>query len=137
MNFANLENQNNNLSDENSVSSQDIYNKTKLYIKYLSNIKLKLDNSIESFDKLNEFEKDYNVTTSIYEDFKKEWFYLSNGDNIKLFRSKIDDINEHKKNFYEYSHLIECVAKLYSFDNWYNNCKNKTSITSSNSTNDN
>ena len=114
-------------------SIKELFNASKLYNKYLLTVKTKLNNSnINNIDhiKNKEFIEFSEIAEQTYEEIKNEWFYLSNNDNIKLFRLKNDNIETHKNNLYENYNTLEYIAKLYGFDNWYITAKIKSSSSS-------
>ena len=113
-------------------SIKELFSASKLYNKYLITVRIKLNNSnIAEIEHIQNF-KDFSETADqVYEEIKNEWFFLSNNDNIKFFRLKNDSIDTHKTNFYENYYALESIAKLYGFDNWYTNVKNKSSSSSS------
>ena len=113
-------------------SIKDLFNASKLYNKYLLTIRIKLNNSnMNDMENTKNFKEFSETAEQLYEEIKNEWFYLSNNDNIKLFRLKNDNIETHRDNFYENYQALESIAKLYGFDNWYATAKYKLSSSSS------
>jgi hypothetical protein len=113
-------------------SIKELFSASKLYNKYLLTVRIKLNNSnMNEIEHIKNFKEFSETADQVYEEIKNEWFYLSNNDNIKLFRLKNDSIETHKTNFYENYYALESIAKLYGFDNWYTNAKYKLSSSSS------
>ncbi len=107
-------------------SIKDIFNTSKLYHKYLSTVNTKITNSI-NMDETNvkNFNEYYENANIIYEEIKKEWFWLSNGDKMKQFINKSESMESHKQNYYNNFQMLEVITKMYGFDSWSTTQKNK------------
>ena len=102
-------------------SFKDIYNTSKLYHGYLSTVKIKITetNNIDEAN-IDNFNESYENAESIYDEIKKQWFWLSNGHTLKQFTyNKSPDFMEiHKENYYKNFQMLEAIAKIYGFDEW-------------------
>jgi hypothetical protein len=120
-----------NFSDTNSdtfliKNIKDIFYTSKLYHKYLLTIKIKITNSnISDTIDIKNFDEFYDNSNIIYNEIKKEWFWLSNGDKMIQFINNSDSMDNHKQNYYNNFHMLEVIAKLYGFETWALNKKNK------------
>ncbi len=113
-------------------SIKDIFNMSKLYHKYLSTVKIKITNSnISDTIDIKNFNEFYDNSNIIYEEIKKEWFWLSNGDKMKQFIGRSDSTEIHKQNYYNNFQMLEVIAKMYGFDSWSTAQKIKLSQKSS------
>ena len=74
-----------------------------------------------------EFDEFYENANIMYEEIKKEWFWLSNGDKMSQFMGRSDSSESHKQNYYNNFQMLEVIAKMYGFDSWYVTQKNKLS----------
>ena len=113
-------------------SIRDIYNASKLYHKYLSTLKIKINESNYIYNtNIDNFNECYENAESIYDEIKKEWFWLSNGPTLKYFTYNYspDFMDIHKENYYKNFQMLEAIAKIYGFDEWLS--KKKKHITSS------
>ena len=114
----------NNLVSTDSVenkSIRDIYNASKLYHRYLSTLKIKINESNYIYNtNIDNFNECYENAESIYDEIKKEWFWLSNDPTLKQFTyNKSSDFMEiHKENYYKNFQMLEAIAKIYGFDEW-------------------
>lgn len=122
-----------NLTDSNSEtftnkSIKDIYSKCKLYHDYLGAINSKINKGASlNIDEVNlkDFDECYRNADIIYEKIKNEWFWLSNGDEMKQFKylTSSDSMENHKQEFFENFQMLEASAKIYGFDLWYSKLK--------------
>jgi hypothetical protein len=130
---------------KNGNKSIDIFNLSKLYYKYLNSVNIKLKNSTdrttEFIENKTKFIEYYTHASLIYEDIKKNWFWLENGEKLKYFtrneKTEIDMVGtegstlkamlsqENRKiNLINNHNMLEYIAKLYGYDNWLYNQKN-------------
>jgi hypothetical protein len=116
-------------SQANIRSPQELFNTSKLYYKYLTSVKIKMANSSNiGKDKTKDFSEYYTNATILYEDIRKEWFWISNGESLQPFYNKQkinpDDIEAHKTNLINNYNMLKTIAKIYGFDIWF--AKHKT-----------
>ena len=110
------------------LSLKEIFNTSKLYHKYLSSVKTKITNSnISDISDIKDFDEYYDNANTIYDEIKREWFWLSNGDKMRQFINKTDSVSmeSHKENYYNNFQMLEVIAKMYGFDAWYSNLRNR------------
>jgi hypothetical protein len=112
-------------SSNNSKTFKDLFISSKLYFKYLSVVKSKINNlNIDTIKNEKTFLEHYNYSINLLEEINKEWFWISNGDVFNSFREngdKINEIKEHKKKFSDNCHVLESIAKYYGYDKWMKN----------------
>ena len=137
-NLTNLNNLNNlNQSQSNILikTPQEMFNMSKLYHKYLTSVKIKMSNSSNiDNEKTKDFIEYYINANIIYEDIRKDWFWISNGESLQPFYKKnIDDFDVHKMNLLNNYNMLETIAKIYGFDTWLIKNKLKNLNSSSNS----
>lgn len=127
-------------SSSKSKTPVDIFNLSKLYYKYLNSVNVKLrsssDTTTEFIENRKKFMEYYTNATLIYEDIKKNWFWLENGEKLKYFTRNATlleseqmlqsemDIENRKINLMNNQNMLECIAKLYGYDSWLSNQKN-------------
>lgn len=145
-----LELSNSHISIKNSNKSKtpvDIFNLSKLYYKYLNSVNIKLKNSTDTttefIENKKKFMECYTNASLIYEDIKKNWFWLENGEKLKYFTRKATlmnsnfleseqnsqsevDMENRKINLINNQNILEYIAKLYGYDSWLLNQKNNS-----------
>ncbi len=101
------------------------YNLSKIHHKYLVSVHKKLNttNNIKTTNIIN-FNKNYNDAVIIFEEIKKEWFWIDN------YRDFVNNSNyeTHRTNFLNNFTMLECISKLYGYDIWFQNNKEKYKI---------
>lgn len=118
------------LSDISKESTQktpkQMFETAKIYHKYLSSIKAKLNN-LNSIDhkKTDIFNKFYNNANTYFEDINNDWFWLSTDDKIAQFRLKSLSSEDLKLRIMKNYLALEDIVKLYGFDKWFANKLNK------------
>ena len=106
-----------------------MFNMSKLYYKYLTSVKTKMTNSTNiNKNNLKDFSEYYTNANILYEDIRKDWFWISNGESLQPFYKKnIDDIEVYKSNLSNNYNMLETIAKVYGFDMWFEKNKSKHS----------
>jgi hypothetical protein len=114
---------------------KNIFQKARLYFKYLSAIKTKLNNfdSNVNIKDQQTFIENYEYSVNLFEELSKEWFWISNCDTFKSFRhtNSYTELENHKKKIIENYLVLETISNYYGFDMW--NCKRLRSNSQSNS----
>lgn len=139
------------LGSSTNKSPKEIYTMAKLYHKYLETVHSKLSTqtttqqltstqqstSTQQPSSTTQMQKDFDEyyinANVLYEEIKKDWFWLSNDQTQLMFcsKNKLTDIEEQKMNLLNNFNMLEIIAKLYGFDVWYD--KNKANINRSRS----
>ena len=124
-NSSNLSNSSNSSNSKNKKEKnyKDIFCSSKLYFKYLSVIKSKLNNlnniTDENYQKI--FIEHYDYCVNLFTEMNKEWFWISNNDTFKSYRNQknnYNEIEEYKKKFVENFNILELICNYYGFQKW-------------------
>ena len=105
---------------------KDIFCSSKLYFKYLSVVKSKLNNlnnnTDENYQKI--FIEHYEYCINLFTEMNKQWFWISNNDTFKSYRNQknnYDEIEQYKKKFIENFNVLELICNYYGFQKWAEN----------------
>ena len=119
---------NNSVNSSNDINyTQNIYNISKLYYKYLSSVNTKILNTniikVDEIDinEINNFNECYEYASIIYNKIKKDWYWISNGTKMKQFILKSNLNDPSINNYYNNYLLLKTIANLYGFKLWYTN----------------
>ena len=104
---------------------KNIFLKGRLYFKYLTAIKTKLNNFDSNIDIKDQqkFIENYEYSINLFEELSKEWFWISNCDTFKSFRNtnSCTELENKKKKIIDNYLVLETISNYYGFEIW--NCK--------------
>jgi hypothetical protein len=113
---------------------KNIFQKARLYFKYLTAIKTKLNNFDSNINIKDQqtFIENYEYSINLFEELSKEWFWISNCDTFKSFRhtNSCTELENKKKKIIDNYLVLETISNYYGFEIW--NCKRLRSNSESN-----
>jgi len=113
-----------NKNTKNSKTYKEMFIASKLYFKYLSVVKSKINNLNVETDILHQtiFMNDYETSSSLITEINKEWFWITNNDIFKIYKTNnCTNMEQHKKRFIENFTILESICNNYGFDKWAEN----------------
>lgn len=100
--------------DKIRIDFKSLFLEAKNYNKYLEDMKDELSQITEINDDMIQFNTMYKHATTLYENIKKEWFWISNNDIKRLFYYGYDQ-DDHKQIFSENYELLKMIAYKYNY----------------------